>query len=206
MADALVQSLAYAVLQAFSQATVEKTIVRIGKDFSTLTFYIPELPTSGRYVGGINADGVYYLKGGGTTYYKIDVDPNSVTYTQHVGTENLSQNINIHDWAFNAVDNKLYTVEKDSNRLFRIDPATNNVQSLGVVPILSGLNYTYGAVYFDASGRFYVSANQTGTIYVIQSVQDLTGTNATVTPGRNFPTQWTAAADCGPPQPGRHPP
>ena len=41
------------------------------------------------------------------------------------------------------------------------------------MPILSGLNYTYGAVYFDASGRFYVSANQTGTIYIIQNVQDL---------------------------------
>ena len=29
----------------------------------------------------------------------------------------------------------------------------------------------------------------------IEGVQDLTGTFATVTPGRNFPTQWTAAAD-----------
>ena len=42
------------------------------------------------------------------------------------------------------------------------------------MPILSGLNYTYGAVYFDADGRFYVSANQTGTVYVIQNVQDVT--------------------------------
>ena len=30
------------------------------------------------------------------------------------------------------------------------------------------------------SGRFYVSANQTGTIYVIQSVQDLNGSNGMV--------------------------
>ncbi len=29
----------------------------------------------------------------------------------------------------------------------------------------------------------------------IEGVQDLSGTNGTVTPGRNFPTQWTAAAD-----------
>lgn len=29
----------------------------------------------------------------------------------------------------------------------------------------------------------------------IEGVQDITGTFATVTPGRNFPTQWTAAAD-----------
>lgn len=161
-----------------SLSTPAKTIVRIGNDFQTTTFYVDELPSSNRYVGDVSANGVYHLKGSGTTYYKIDVDPNSATYTQHLGTENLSQNISIHDWAFNAVDNKLYTVEKSSNILYRIDPATNNVQSLGIVPILSGLNYTYGAVYFDVSGRFYVSANQTGTIYVIQSVQDLDGTNS----------------------------
>lgn len=163
-----------------SLSTPAKTIVRIGQDFQTTSFYVDELPSSNRYVGDISANGVYHLKGGGTTYYKIDVNPDSPTYTEHLGTETLSQNINIHDWAFNAVDNKLYTVEKSSNRLYRIDPATNNVQSLGVVPILSGLNYTYGAVYFDVSGRFYVSANQTGTIYVIQSVQDLNGNNGMV--------------------------
>ena len=163
-----------------SLSSPAKTIVRIGEDFQTTTFYVDELPSSNRYVGDISASGVYHLKGGGTTYYKIDVDPSSATYTQHLSTENLSTNINIHDWAFNAVDNMLYTVEKSTNKLYRIDPNTNNVQSLGTVPILSGLSYTYGAVYFDASGRFYVSANQTGTIYVIQSVQDLTGSNGMV--------------------------
>lgn len=163
-----------------SLSSPAKTIVRIGEDFQTTTFYVDELPSSNRYVGDISASGVYHLKGGGTTYYKIDVDPSSATYTQHLSTENLSTNINIHDWAFNAVDNMLYTVEKNTNKLYRIDPNTNNVQSLGTVPILSGLSYTYGAVYFDASGRFYVSANQTGTIYVIQSVQDLTGSNGMV--------------------------
>lgn len=161
-----------------SLSTPEKTIVRIGQDFQTTSFYIDELPTSSRYVGGISANGIYYLKGGGTTYYKIDVNPTSSNYSQHVATENLSQNINIHDWAFNAVDNNLYAVEKDTNILYRINPATSVVQSLGEIPILAGLNYTYGAVYFDNTGRFYVSANQTGTIYVIQRVQDIDGTIA----------------------------
>lgn len=161
-----------------SLSTPEKTIVRIGKNFTTTTFYIDELPTSNRYVGDINANGMYYLKGGGTTYYKIDLDPNSGNYTQHHSTETLSQNINIHDWAFNAVDGFLYSVEKNTNILYRIDPSNGNVLALGEVPILNGLNYTYGAVYFDADGRFYISANQTGTIYVIQSVQTLDETSA----------------------------
>ncbi|WP_298892878.1 T9SS type A sorting domain-containing protein [uncultured Psychroserpens sp.] len=156
-----------------SLTSPSKTIVRIGKNFTTTTYYIDELPTSNRYVGGISATGMYFLKGGGTTYYKINLDPNSGSYTQHDETATLSQNINIHDWAFNAVDGQLYTVEKNTNILYRIDPSNGNVQALGEVPILSGLSYTYGAVYFDADGRFYVSANQTGTIYVIQNVQTL---------------------------------
>lgn len=153
------------------------TIVRIGNDFQTTTFTIPELTSGNKYVGDISPNGVYYFKAGGTSYFKVDLDPNSATYTQYLSTENLSQNISIHDWAFNAVDGNLYAVEKSTNILYRIDPTTSNVQALGEVPILSGLNYTYGAVYFDADGRFYVSANQTGTIYVIQSVQDLTASS-----------------------------
>jgi hypothetical protein len=158
-----------------SLSTPSKTIVRIGKDFSTQTFYIDELPTSNRYVGDVSASGVYYLKGGGATYYSVDLDPNSQNYGKYIATLNLSQSISVHDWAFNAVDNQLYTVEKNTNILYRINAETGSITSLGEVPILSGLNYTYGAVYFDASGRFYVSANQTGTIYVIQNVQDLDG-------------------------------
>ncbi|GAA3612134.1 T9SS type A sorting domain-containing protein [Flavivirga amylovorans] len=155
-----------------------KSIVRIGKDFSTLTFYVDELPTSSRYVGDVSAEGIYYLKGGGTPYYAIDLNPESDNYGNYIATKNLSKSISIHDWAFNAVDGKLYTVEKKTNILYRIEAENGTMESLGEVPILSGLNYTYGAVYFDASGRFYVSANQTGTIYVIQNVQDLDGTNA----------------------------
>ena len=160
-----------------SLSTPSKTIVRIGKNFETTLFYVDELPTSGRYVGDVSASGIYYLKGGGTTYHSIDLNTNSATYSQYLTALNLSQNLNVHDWAFNAVDNLLYTIEKGTNILYRINAETGVVQSLGEVPILSGLNYTYGAVYFDASGRFYISANQTGTIYVIQNVQVLNGNN-----------------------------
>ncbi len=160
-----------------SLSSPEKTIVRMGKDFSTALFYVDELPTSNRYIGDISSTGVYYLKGGGTTYYKINLDPESANYAQYIATETLSLSISIHDWAFNAVDGHLYTVEKNTNILYRINAETSEVTNLGEVPILSGFNYTYGAVYFDVSGRFYVSANQTGTIYAIQNVQDLNGSN-----------------------------
>ncbi|ALJ06479.1 hypothetical protein APS56_15645 [Pseudalgibacter alginicilyticus] len=160
-----------------SLSTPDKSIVRIGKNFETTTFYIDELPTNNRYVGDVSADGIYYLKSGGTTYYTINLNPESNNYGKYIKTLDLSKSINIHDWAFNAVDGKLYTVEKKTNILYRIEAETGSMENLGAVPILSGLKYTYGAVYFDASGRFYVSANETGTIYVIQNVQNLTGTN-----------------------------
>ncbi len=154
-----------------------KTIVRIGKNFETTTYTIDALPTGNNYVGDISPEGQYYFKAGGSTYYVVDVDPNSGTFTQIIETASLSQSLSIHDWAFNAVDGNLYAVEKNTNVLYRINPENGDVFALGEVPILSGLSYTYGAVYFDNMGRFYVSSNQTGTIYVIQSVQDLDGTN-----------------------------
>ncbi|MFY9243461.1 MAG: T9SS type A sorting domain-containing protein [Polaribacter sp.] len=156
-----------------SLSSPANTIAKIGKNFEVETFYIPELPSSNRYVGDVSSDGIYYLKGGGTEYYKIDLNPTSGNYGKYIGEEILSVSLNIHDWAFNAVDNHLYTVEKKTNHLYRINPITSQVIDLGEVPILAGLNYTYGAVYFDVTGRFYISANQTGTVYVIQNVQDL---------------------------------
>ncbi len=150
-----------------------QSIVRIGKDFSTELYTFPELPSGNRYVGDINADGIYYMRAGSATYHAIDLNPESPNYLQYLGSSDLSKKINIHDWAFNAVDNKLYTVERKTNILYRISIATGNVEELGVVPILSGLEYTYGAVYFDGSGNFYVSANQTGSVYIINEVQHI---------------------------------
>jgi len=154
-------------------STPSKSIVRIGKDFSTTTYTIDELSSAGLYVGDVNSEGVYFVKGAGATYYKIDLDPESESYAQHLATEDLTLDINIHDWSFNAVDNQLYTVEQKTNILYRINPTNGQVEALGEVPILSGLTYTYGAVYFDSEGRFYISANQTGTIYMIRNVQDI---------------------------------
>ena len=191
-----------------SLSTPSKSIVKIGKDFSTEVFYIPELPTSNRYVGDVREDGVYYLKPGGSTYYLVDLNPNSNTYKQFITSKTLSSNINIHDWAFNAVDGLLYTVEKGTNILYRINPETGVATSLGVVPILNGVNYTFGAVYFDVEGRFYVSANQTGTVYVIQDVQNLEigsviesnlfafGPSSSLNDGARCPTAPVPQEDC----------
>ena len=186
----------------------EKTIVRIGEDFTTTTYTFSELPTNNRYIGDIDLYGVYHLKPGGTTYYMIDLDPASGTYLQFLGTGTLSSNIAIHDWAFNANDDLLYTVEKGTNHLYRVDPSTGTVTDLGEVPILTGFNYTYGAVYFDLDGNFYVSSNQTGTIYIVNDVHNLTpggsissnlfayGPSSSSNDGARCPTAPVPQEDC----------
>ncbi|RCS27990.1 T9SS C-terminal target domain-containing protein [Polaribacter sp. WD7] len=191
-----------------SLSTPSRSIVRIGKNFNTQVFYIPELPTSNRYVGDVREDGIYYLKPGGSTYYLVDINPNSSNYGKFQETKTLTQNLNIHDWAFNAVDGMLYTVEKKTNNLYRIDPESGDVLNLGIVPILEGLNYTFGAVYFDVEGRFYVSANQTGTVYVINDVQNLElgssivsnlfafGPSSSLNDGARCPTAPVPQEDC----------
>jgi hypothetical protein len=156
-----------------SLSSPSKTIIRIGKDFNIETFSIPELAITHGYIGDVSATGKYYLKSGGADYYEMDVNPNSSNYGSYITSKTLSQNIDIHDWAFNAVDGLLYSVAKNSNILYRINSETGLVTAIGEVPILSGLNYTYGAVYFDVEGRFYISANQTGTVYVVKDVQSL---------------------------------
>ncbi|PHN92561.1 hypothetical protein CSC80_16585 [Maribacter sp. 6B07] len=187
--------------------TPSSTIIRIGKDYSVDQYTIPELPTGNKYVGDISPDGIYYFKAGGSSYYKVDINPDSDTYLQYLGAFELSQSLNIADWAFNAADGMLYTVEGSTRLLYKIDPATGTVYNLGAVPILDGLKYTFGAVYFDVDGNFYISANQTGSVYKIDNVQDITlgiiqsnifafGPAASSNDGARCPTAPVPQEDC----------
>ncbi len=156
-----------------------KTLIRIGKDFKSTEYTIPSIPADGTnsYVGDISLTGIYYYLRG-SNVYKVDLNPESPSYLSYQGTFTLPQKISVHDWAFNANDNNLYTVEKGSNHLYCINTTNNTMADLGEVPILKGNNYTYGAVYFDVDGNLYVSANQTGTVYIIRSTHTLTAGDA----------------------------
>ncbi|EWH14309.1 hypothetical protein KLA_04791 [Cellulophaga geojensis KL-A] len=155
-------------------STPQISIVQIGKDFTPTVHTIAELPNNGnKYVGDINLDGIYYLRAGSSSYYAIDLNPESNNYLEYIGSYTLDKSISIHDWAFNAVDGKLYAVSKGTNRLYRITAETGVVEDLGEVPVLAGFNYTYGAVYFDVDGNLYISANQTGSVYKINAVHTI---------------------------------
>lgn len=159
-------------------STPANSVARVGKNFNVDIYTIPGYRSA--YVGAIDAEGIFYSKAGGTSYDVVDLNPNSATYLSVLNQATLSQNISIADWAINAADGMLYTVTIGTNQLCRIDPSTSEVTELGEVPILSGVNYTYGAVYFDVDGNFYVSANQTGTVYMIKAVQNITPSSTMV--------------------------
>ncbi|MGY6649049.1 thrombospondin type 3 repeat-containing protein [Wenyingzhuangia sp. IMCC45574] len=150
-----------------------KKIVRVTQDYQVSTYTIGGLPVNGSYVGDIDADGVYHIKNG-SKIYKIDLDPSSDDYLDYVGSVNLSEDVDVHDWAFNVNDGNLYTVTKEENHLYKINPSNGDVVDLGLVPILDGFNGAFGAVYFDASGNFYVSFNNNGKIYRIKDVHQVT--------------------------------
>ncbi len=155
-----------------SLTTPDKAIAKVGNNYATTVYIIEELPSANSYIGDVDSSGIYYLKPSGSTVYCVDVNPESENYGKFRNSFELSSNPNIADWAFNPVDAMLYTVTRPG-MLIRIDVSTGDVTDIGLVPVLNGEQYTFGAVYFDPDGNLYISSNQTGTIYKITAVQDL---------------------------------
>jgi hypothetical protein len=143
-------------------------------------FTIPGLPTNIEFNSGdVNSDGVLYLARGLTnTIYRIDIDPASPTYLQQLPAITTSL-LSFADWAFNPIDNQLYTVTSitstsplSGGQLVRYNPTTGAATVLGNVSgagIQSSIA-SFGAVYFDAAGSIYLYANETGKIFKIENV------------------------------------
>ncbi len=150
----------------------DETVIRFGRDLNVEEYIIPDFIDDAS-IGDIDRTGKYYVKADGEDYVVVDLNPVAGSYLSVIGKRKLNQNININDWAYNNRDNQLYSVTNNANTLVKINPDSGDVTVLGEVPILSGLSYTYGAVYFDRDGHFYVAANETGTVYKISSVQEI---------------------------------
>lgn len=155
-------------------------IARVDSNFNVERFTIDGLPTLGYFVGDVDSAGIYHLynSGNGGTLTKVDVNPYSETYLEVVEVLNVNLG-SIHDFAFNPIDNQLYTVRQNSNKLLKVNPATGAVTDFGAIPAMAGINSAFGAVYFANDGSFYVSTNQDGIIYKIDSTHLITN-NATI--------------------------
>lgn len=139
----------------------------------------------GYNVGDVDLDGHMYLYNtSATSYYVVDVNPNSGTYLKTVLPSNNFEEdptasplpitpIGISDWAFNPVDGQLYCVT-GAPQVIRINPITMAQTPLITSGFLAGGG---GACFFDASGNFYSIDNTTGIVARIV----LTNTTATGT-------------------------
>jgi len=154
-------------------ATNGGTVVRIGLDnqnnYMSQKFKIED-ENFISYVGDIDNNGHLYIKvdneSESSSVLVIDLDVNSSTYLTKIREFNMTQELDIHDWAFNPLDNQLYTIEKgEINNLYKIDPNSGEVTNLGDTQI--GEAEAFGASFFDKDGNFYSYNNGNGNIYMV---------------------------------------
>ncbi|MEM9806647.1 MAG: DUF11 domain-containing protein [Cyanobacteria bacterium P01_D01_bin.56] len=126
---------------------------------------IAGLPTGRFNVGDVNRDGELYLyHESRNDFYVVNVDSTSSDFLDLVKTVPIPSSPNFSDWGFNPLDDQLYAIEKVTSNLLRINPDTGAIENLGATGLS---NDSYGAVYFDRTGAFYVSNNSSGELYRI---------------------------------------
>ncbi|PKF54287.1 LruC domain-containing protein [Alteromonadales bacterium alter-6D02] len=143
------------------------TLVKIGRDYQVLPIDgITGLPNISFYVGDVAvSDNAYYAYRRGASYglYRISLDSEDPTYKQATQIINgAALDLRIYDFAFHPLTGLLYSVDSNGD-LHQLDPTTGSSQLLGNV----GQSGTFGAVYFDASGKFYISRNSDGYVFRI---------------------------------------
>lgn len=143
-----------------------KSLVKIGKNLQVEPLNITNMPNTTFYVGDIAlAENTYYAYRPGSAYglYKIPLSDNDPAYLDgELITSGSTLNLRIFDFAFHPVNGQLYSVDADGI-LYSIDPSNGSSIALGDI----GESGTFGAVYFDSEGKFYISRNQDGYIFRI---------------------------------------
>ncbi|WP_236701294.1 LruC domain-containing protein [Thalassomonas viridans] len=145
--------------------TTHFQLVRLGSDFQIQTLNLSGLPPQTTFYVGDVADHVYYLYRKNTGFYKVDLSPldsdNSAPLTAELITSQAQ--VRLTDFAFHPNDKQLYGVDNNTGVLYRFNPDNGDSLAIGN----TGETGTFGAVYFDVNGYFYVSRNQDGKIYRI---------------------------------------
>ncbi|MEM7562241.1 MAG: LruC domain-containing protein [Pseudomonadota bacterium] len=143
-----------------------RTLVRIGNDFQAEPLTVINKPNTDFYVGDVALhENAYYMYRGGSSYglYKINLDPADENYlVANRVIDGSSLFLQIFDLAFHPTDGFAYSVDRNGN-LYRIDVSNGSASTLGNVGEIG----TFGAVYFDVDGYFYISRNQDGQIFRI---------------------------------------
>ncbi|OUR78185.1 hypothetical protein A9Q75_14075 [Colwellia psychrerythraea] len=144
------------------------TIVRIGADFQVDPIPLANIPDKGFYVGDIAVvEDVYYLyrPGGNYGLYRVSLDEGSDDYLQLEKIVNgTTLNLAIYDLAFHPDNGFAYAVDRWGN-LWKIDVEAGTSVKLSNV----GEDGVFGAVYFDVTGNLYISRNNDGKIFRVNT-------------------------------------
>jgi LruC domain-containing protein len=147
------------------------TIVRISDDYQVTPIAISNLPDKGFYVGDISVlENAYYLYRPGGSYglYRISLDETSDDYQQVIKVvDGTTLNHAIYDLAFHPDNGFAYSVDRWGN-LWKIDVQAGTSIKLSNV----GEAGTFGAVYFDVTGNLYISRNNDGNIFRVNTNWD----------------------------------
>ena len=145
--------------------TTHLQMVRMNSDYQVETLNVTGLPTNTSFFVGDVANHSYYLYRKGVGLYKVDLSPLDQDISAELTAElvNVQASINLTDIAFHPNNNQLYGVDNRTGSLYQIDPDSGDITFVGD----SGELGTFGAMYFDVNGYFYLSRNQDGKIYRI---------------------------------------
>ncbi len=143
-----------------------KTLARIGNDYQVEPLSVTNVPEKTFFVGDVSvAENRYYMYRRDTGYglFSIDLNPTSPDYLNVVKRiDSSALRLTIYDLAFHPNNGFAYSVDSGGN-LHQIDVASGSSSNLGNV----GQRGTFGAVYFDVEGTFYISRNSDGNIFRI---------------------------------------
>lgn len=147
------------------------TIVKIDADYEVDPITLSNLPNTGFYVGDIAVlENAYYLYRPGSSYglYRVSLDEVSDDYLQMEQVVNGSTlNLAIYDFAFHPDNGFAYAVDRWGN-LLKVDVELGTSEKLSNV----GESGTFGAAYFDVLGNLYISRNNDGHIFRINTNWD----------------------------------
>lgn len=142
------------------------TLVRIGSDYQATPLTLINNPGINFFVGDVSLNEnsyFFYKKGENYGLYKASLDEQSTEYL-HVSkvVDGQTLSLTIYDFAFHPDNNLAYTVDKNGE-LYQINVTTGEATSLANI----GEQGTFGAVYFDVNGNFYISRNSDGHVFII---------------------------------------
>lgn len=128
----------------------------------------------GTNAGDILENGVMVYKADNNSFQLLDIsNPNA---SADNGTLELDSAVNVIDFAYNEIDGNLYGIDSNTDQIFRVSANGGNASAgTEAVTRFGPAIYTgsYGAVWFDDTGRFYVYDNATNEIFLVDTATGL---------------------------------